>query len=380
MAYKCFGDEELSLLREVIESQELWRGPVGNMAARFEDAFGEHLGRKYVLGVSSGTCANETALAGLGLEPGDEVICPATAPLFVSMPVVSLGCIPVFAETDPRTLIITAEGIEARITPKTRAVVVVHLHGQPAQMDEILAVARRHDLKIVEDCAQAFDCFYKGQMAGTLGDVVCFSLQQSKHIPSGEGGIIATDDPEVYKRAALYSNCGMAWYRYGLEAPVPEPVGGIRIRGHFAFGHNYRMNELQAAVALAQLAKLPEFNAMRRERVAVVEDELGGVEGIEIAQRYPDTEPNYWNYPVRVAPEFGSYRELNYLEFVFQEMQRTRRTSVGVPLPDYVNYVVGSCPVAEAAAPRFRTLSVHPSLELDAVRDAAVALRDTILA
>ena len=347
MAFRPFGEEELVNLKEVIESQQLWRGTKGNFVFRFEEAFGKHYGRKYVLGLSSGTCANETACAGLGLEPGDEVICPSSAPIFVSLPVVGLGCVPVFADADPRTMIISPEGIKERITKKTRAVVVVHLYGQPAPMDEIMAVARQHNLKVVEDCAQAFDCYYKDKKAGTIGDVTCFSLQQSKHMTTGEGGIVITDDPEIYKRAVLYSNCGMAWYQYGLPAPKAEPVGDLRTRGHFAFGHNYRMSELQGAVALAQLGKIAQFNEQRRKLVKIIESELRGVPGVELPYVYPDTKPNYWAYGVRVPAPLGTYSEINYLEVVYQQMQKSRRTSVGWPLPDYVQYKPGICPKAE---------------------------------
>jgi dTDP-4-amino-4,6-dideoxygalactose transaminase len=359
----------------VIESQQLWRGTGEGFVSRFEDAFAQHLGCRYVLAVSSGTCADQTALAGLGLQPGDEVICPATAPIFVSLPVVAIGCVPVFAEVDPRTLIISPEGIEARITPRTRAVMVVHLYGQPAPMDEILTVTRRHGLKVVEDCAQAFDCTHKGRTVGTLGDVACFSLQQSKHITSGEGGIVATNDPEAYQRAVLYANCGMPWYRYGLTAPKPEPLAGMPTRGHFAFGHNYRMGELQGAVALAQLTKIAGFNARRRELVSIMEDELRDVPGVELAHVYPGTEPNYWVYPVRVPSGLGTYGEINYLEVVFQEMQRSRRTSVGVPLPDYVRYGPGACPRAEAAARCMWPTLVHHATEPDVVRETARGIR-----
>ena len=219
MPRNCFGEEELTYLREVIESQDAWRWGRSNFVPRFEEAFGKHLGRKYVHAVNSGTSANTTAYASLGLDVGDEIICPAIAPIFVSFPVVAIGCVPVFADIDPRTQIISAEGIEACITPRTRAVVVVHLYGQPALMDEIMAVAKKHNLKVVEDCSQSYDAYYKGRKVGTIGDVACFSMQQSKHITSGEGGMIATDDPELYKRATEFSNSGMPWYLYDLERP-----------------------------------------------------------------------------------------------------------------------------------------------------------------
>lgn len=371
MAVKCFGSKDIEYLTEVIESQNLWRG-LGDdsFCSRFEDAFAKHLGRKYVLGVSSGTNAEEVALFAMGLEPGDEVICPATAPIFVSMPVVTIGCIPVFADTDPNTLIITAEAIEAAVTPKTKAVMVVHLNGVPAEMDAILAVAKKHNLLVLEDCAQAYDAFYHGKKTGTMGDVMCASLQQSKHMTSGEGGIFATDDPEMYKRAVLFHNVGMPWYRYGLEADVAEPVGGIPTRGHFSLGHNYRMNEMQGAVCLAQLDRIGEYNEARAKVVEVYENELANVEGLQLSHVYDDCVPNYWSYPIRLPAGMSDYGEINYLEVVFQKMQADRKTLVGVPLPDYVQYTPGmlSC---EKTSQLFSSLGVHPTITTDSAKASA---------
>ncbi|NOZ23077.1 MAG: DegT/DnrJ/EryC1/StrS family aminotransferase [Planctomycetes bacterium] len=379
MTQQCYGEEERVNLRQVIESQELWRGTGHeNFTARFEKEFGEWLGRKYVLGICSGTCAEETALAGLGLEPGDEVICPASAPIFVSFPVVSIGCVPVFADVDPRTLIISAEGIEEQVTERTRAVMVVHLFGQPAPMDEIMAVAKKHGLQVLEDCAQAYGPTHRGRKVGTIGDVACYSLQQSKHMSSGEGGIVATDEPDIYKRMALFSNCGMPWYGYGMEPPEREPIAGHTPRGHFSFGHNFRMSELQGAVCVAQLKKLPEFNERRKKLVKVIEDELGAVDGIELPYVYPDTEPNYWTYPVRVPAGLGGYAEINYLEAEFQKMQRERRTSLGIPLPDTVQYTPGACPRTEEAVKRFRAISVHHAKEPEEIREAARGIREIV--
>jgi perosamine synthetase len=374
MAFQQFGAEEIEALTQVVESQELWRGlGEGNYASRLEDAFAKHTGRDYVLGVNSGTSANETALAGCGLEPGDEVIVPPCSFIASSLAAVALGAVPVFADVDPGNLIITAEAIEAAITPKAKAVVVVHLWGIPADMAPILEVAAKHGLKVVEDCAQAYDAYYRNRMVGTFGDVTCYSLQQSKHITSGEGGLVTTNDPEAYRRAYLYANCGMPWYRYGLERPQPTDVGSVATRGHFGYGHNYRMTELQAAVALTQLARIDTFNARRAENVAAVEEELRSVPGLRLAHTYPDTQPNYWYYPLSLDPEYTSlttkevglsrYAEVNYLEVVFQEMQRRRATSVGYPLPGYVQYAPGLCPQAEAAATRLTALSIHSSRE-----------------
>ena len=363
MPRNCFGEEELAYLREVIDSQDAWRWGRSNFVPRFEQAFGEHLGRKYVHAVNSGTSANTTAYAGLGLEPGDEIICPAIAPIFVSFPIVAIGCIPIFADVDPKTQIISPEGIEERITPKTRAVVVVHLNGQPAMMDEIMAVAKKHGLKVVEDCAQAYDAYYKGRKVGTIGDIACFSMQQSKHITAGEGGMIATDDPELYKRATEFANSGMPWYMYDLERPKSEPVHGLPTRGHFSFGHDFRFSELQGAVALAQLEKIDRFNSRRRELVEKIESELRDIQGVRLAHIYPNTQPNYWVYPVWGPEHLGRSGEINYIEVEYQRMQKMRRTSVGVPLPDYVQYQPGICPRAEESTKGAWGLFVHHSVE-----------------
>lgn len=363
MPRNCFGEEELAYLREVIESQDAWRWGRSNFVPRFEKAFGQHLGRKYVHAVNSGTSANMTAYGSLGLQPGDEVICPALAPIFVSFPVIGLGCVPVFADVDIRTQIISPESIEERITPKTRAVIVVHLYGQPAMMDEIMAVANKHGLKVVEDCAQAYDAYYKGRKVGTFGDIACFSMQQSKHITSGEGGIIATDNPEIYKRATEFANCGMPWYIYDMERPKAESLKGLPTRGHFSYGFDFRFSELQGAVALAQLGKIEQFNARRRELVAKVEEELRNTPGVRLAHVYPDTKPNYWQYPVWGPPSLGRQGEINYVEVEYQRMQKMRRTSVGMPLPDYVQYVPGSCPQAEESTKGARSFFVHHSVE-----------------
>ncbi len=391
MPYRPFGEPELDHLREVIESGELWRGLEGRFVGEFEDRFAAHTGRRYVHAVASGTAANEAALFGVGIGPGDEVIVPPCSFIASSMAAVVLGAVPVFADVDPRTMGITAEAIEAAVTPRAKAVVVVHLWGQPAEMDPILAVARQHGLKVVEDCAQAYDAWYHGKMAGTLGDAACYSLQQSKHITSGEGGIVTTDDPEVYRRAVLYANCGMPWYRYGLEKPTAQPAGPITTRGHFAWGHNYRMSELQGAVACAQLDRLPEFNARRREIVAAIEAEIDGLNGIAPACVHPNTQPNYWVYPLwavgwsaedlrqrvqeRAGVGLGRYAEINYLESVYQQMEAERRTSLGTPLPDYVRYELGVCPNAEAAALQCIPMGCHHQLDVEAVRAQAAAVR-----
>lgn len=392
--YQYVGSEELELIREVIDSQELWRG-VGDLGpvALFEDLFAEHQGRKYVHANSSGTCANEAALAALGLEPGDEVIVTPCSFIASSVTPVALGLVPVFADVDPRNYVLTGETIEAAITPRAKAVVVVHLFGQPADMGPILEVAKKHNLKVVEDCAQCYDGYWNGKITGSIGDVACWSLQQSKHLTSGEGGIIATDDPEAYKRAVLYSNCGMPWYRFGLDAPKSSPVGEMLTRGHFAFGHNYRMSALQGAAAVAQLKKIEQLKARRQQIADLVRGTLSGAPGLLLPRPYPNTVPNYWAYPVIVDPatgfkaadvcgwcseaggSVGRYAEINYLEAVYQQMEGARQTSLGIRLPDYVHYQQGICPQAEDLSPRLITFGIFPWVDDEALQRNCEVLR-----
>lgn len=388
---RIFGDEEVQNLQEVLASQMLWRAEEGRFSSEFEDRFGQWLGREYVLALSSGTAANEAALVGCGIGPGDEVICPPCSFIASSMSALAVGAVPVFADVDPRSLLITAERLEKAVTPNARAVVVVHLGGNPADMDPILQVARAHNLAVIEDCAQAYGPTYKGTKAGTLGDCACFSLQQGKMITAGEGGMIATDDPDVYKRAMLYSNCGMPWYRHELPRPVAEPLDGVPTRGHFALGHNYRMTELQAAVAVAQLERLEHFNAARRSLAAIIHDHLDDVSGLQMPYVHPEAAPIYWNFwiqsidmPVdelnrRLRSEYGTgvgrYSEINYLEAVFQEMDAQRQTPLGLPLPDYVRYNAGLCPDAEAAARRAFGIWTHHAVAPETLKSQLRAIR-----
>lgn len=395
--FRYIGAEELALVTQVMESQELWRGTGQGMTATFEDEFAARLGRKYVHANASGTCANEAAVAALGLEPGDEVIVTPCSFIASSMAPISQGLVPVFADVDARNFVLTGDTIEAALTPRAKAVVVVHLWGQPADMGPILQVAQKHGLKVIEDCAQCFDATWQGQVTGAIGDVACWSLQQSKHLTSGEGGIVATDDAEAYKRTVLFSNCGMPWYRYGLEAPRAERVGELITRGHFAYGHNYRLSDLQGAVALAQLRKMDYLKARRQQIADDITAILAGTPGLLLPQPYPDTTPNYWAYPIQVDPAtgltaaqvnelsqadqgttLGRYSEINYLEVMYQQMDAARQTATGMPLPEYVHYRPGLCPTAEAIAPQLLMIGVMPWNDDDSVKRNCEGLRRTM--
>ncbi|WPP33388.1 DegT/DnrJ/EryC1/StrS family aminotransferase [Streptomyces sp. CL7] len=383
-----FGPFESAALADVVASGRLWRGngtgwgsrhdsaADDSSADRLEDAFAQWIGLPYVHAVNSGTSANEAAVVGLGLEPGDEVICPAACPAFVPFAVLAAGCIPVFADVHPETLLLLPDAVERVASEKTRAVVAVHLWGLPAPMADVLSIARPFGWKVVEDCAQALGTMVADRPVGTFGDACCFSLQQSKHITSGEGGIFATKDPETYTRAVVYSSAGVPHFRFGLPTPRRQP--GSVGRGHIGFGHNHRISEMQAAVALAQLSRLDEFNRRRAELVRLLEQELDRRHDapVRTLKRPSEVSVSYWRYPVLVPAGQGTFKEIPYLEPAFQRMNSQRRTPFGLPLPEYVTYAPGSCPQAERGAAQVRALSVHQSL----TDDQLLASLDAMLA
>jgi dTDP-4-amino-4,6-dideoxygalactose transaminase len=190
--------------------------------------------------------------------------------------------------------------------------------------------------------------------------------------------MIATDDPELYKRATEFANSGMPWYMYDMERPKAVSVKDLPTRGHFSFGLDFRFSELQGAVALAQLGKIQQFNVRRRELVARIIAELGDTPGVRLAHVYPGTKPNYWIYPVWGPPSLGRRGEINYVEVEYQRMQKLRRTSVGIPLPDYIQYVPGSCPQAEASTEGSWGFFVHHSVEDEELAQAIANFREKL--
>ena len=246
------GEAELANLAEAINSGTL-NSTRGRFVKQLEREFADLLGVKHVFACASGTAAVHTAIAALDPEPGDEIITSSITDMGALSPILYQGAIPVFAEVDPRTWNVTAESIEACLSPRTKAIIVTHLFGNPCEMDEIIALADKHHIPVIEDCAQSFMARYQGVYAGTIGKIACFSLQQGKHITTGEGGLVATDDDDLARRMFLFIN--KAW---GYGDPKPD---------HYFLALNYRMSELQGAVAVGQLPKL-EFSVERRVAAA----------------------------------------------------------------------------------------------------------------
>ncbi len=236
-----------------------------------EREFAERFGCKYALAVNSGTSALIAALVACGVGPGAEVIVPAHTFFATCAAVVVAKAIPVLAEIDD-SLTLDPADFERKITPRTKAVIPVHMSGKPADMDAIMRIARAHDIKVIEDTAQADGASYKGKRLGTIGDIGCYSLDFYKIMASGEGGIIATDDEYLYIRAQSYHDTAACWR--------PERYARERMPGELFCGENYRMSELQGAVALAQLRRVDEVLSRLREnkkRIASALEQFPGV-------------------------------------------------------------------------------------------------------
>jgi dTDP-4-amino-4,6-dideoxygalactose transaminase len=282
---RTLGAEEISLLTEAIESGTL-TSTKGRFVKTFEEEFARMLGVKRAYACASGTAAIHTAIVAIDPNPGDEIVTSPITDMGALAPILYQGAIPVFADVDEKTYNVTARTIEPRLSERTRAIIVTHLFGNPCEMSEIMELSRSRDIPVIEDCAQAFLSEHDGQKVGTIGAIGCFSLQQGKHITTGEGGIVTTDDEALARRMFLFIN--KAW---GYGDPAPD---------HYFLALNYRLSELQGAVALAQLPKLKGVVERRIAAARKLTDKLQGLRGIESPQVHPRSVHTYWKYCLRV--------------------------------------------------------------------------------
>jgi dTDP-4-amino-4,6-dideoxygalactose transaminase len=282
---RTLGDEELEMLRQVIASGTL-TSTKGDFTRRFENRFARLFGVKHAFACASGTAALHCAIAALDLEPGDEIITTSITDMGALTPILYQGAIPVFADVDPRTCNITARAIEKRISPRTKAIIVTHLFGNPCEMSDIMDIARHYEIPVIEDCAQSFLATYDHRKTGTIGAIGCFSLQQGKHITTGEGGVVVTNDDALARRLFLFIN--KAW-GYGDTNP-----------DHYFLALNYRLSELQGAVALAQLGKLEAVVNARVQAAKYLTRRIKDLPGIETPYVTTRSVHTYWKYCLRV--------------------------------------------------------------------------------
>lgn len=286
---RLLGAEELELLREVLERGTL-TGTRGTFVPRLEASFRELLGVRHVVACSSGTAAIHAALAALDPEPGDEIVTSPITDFGGVAPILWQGCIPVFADVDPHTCMVTASTLEPALSRRTRAIIVTHLFGHPAELPAILTLAESRGIPVIEDCSQAYLARLGGRPVGSWGAMGCFSLQQTKHMTTGEGGLVAVRDEALAARLHQFVNKAR---RY--SDPQPE---------HYFLAMNYRMTELQAAVGVAQLDRLGACVARRQALARRLAQELAGLRWLQPARVSPGAEHSYWRYPLRVGEEW----------------------------------------------------------------------------
>ncbi|MEA3403140.1 MAG: DegT/DnrJ/EryC1/StrS family aminotransferase [Armatimonadota bacterium] len=275
--YPQFGEEEARAAAETVRRgilcSQMYEDPEDSQVRGFEREFAEHAGTRFAMATSSGTTALHTALAAAGIGVGDEVIVPPYTFLATATSVLMANAVPVFADIEPRTLGLDPASVRERITPRTRAVIVVHMNGYPADMDALVALARERDLVLIEDCAHAHGARHRGRRVGSIGRLGAFSFQQKKNLSLGEGGMVTTDDQ------------GMA-----------EVAARLRSFGGRPLGFNYRMPELQAAVGRVRLRRLDAGNEQRRANAASLDRRLHELPGIEPLRPREHTEAVYYNY------------------------------------------------------------------------------------
>ena len=282
---RTLGAEELELLRQVIESGTL-TSTKGQFVKTLEAEFARKLGARHAFACASGTAAIHCAVAAVNPEPGDEIITTSITDMGGLTPIIFQGAVPVFADVDPETYNVTARTIEKVISERTKAIIVTHLFGNPCDMAAIQELAKKHNIPVIEDCAQAFLTTYREENVGTIGDIGCFSLQQGKHITTGEGGLVVTNDDKLARHMFLYIN--KAW-GYGDENP-----------DHYFAALNYRMSELQGAVAVAQLEKLEDVVASRTRLADALTTRISGLAGVSTPTVTPDSTHTYWKYCLNI--------------------------------------------------------------------------------
>jgi perosamine synthetase len=297
------GADERSAVLRVIDSGILSGSHAPEVKA-LEREFAQYVGSSHCLSTNSGTAALHISVAAAGIGPGDEVITSAFTFLASALAVLHHNAVPVFADIDPVTFNISPAEIERKITPRTRAIMPVHIHGLPADMDEILSIARRHNLVVIEDAAQAHGATYKGKQAGTIGDMGAFSVQSSKNLSAGEGGLFVTNSDAFCERA----NCVR---QFGEEAADTTPAGidpehpldDLRDYNSVTMGWMYRMTALTAAIARCQLARLDHHNENARRNAEYLTQRLRRLDLLTPPSVPTDRTSVFHKYRVRLHPE-----------------------------------------------------------------------------
>jgi dTDP-4-amino-4,6-dideoxygalactose transaminase len=317
-AGRTLGKEELANLEKVIAAGNLNRGG-GTFVPGIEKKFAEHLGMKHCAASTSGTAAIHVAVGAINPNPGDEIITGPITDMGTVIPILCQNAIPVFADLRRDNIGLDAEDVERRLTERTKAIIPVHLCGNATDMDPLMKLAEKHNLYVIEDCSQAYGTLYKGKHVGTIGHLGAFSLQQSKHITTGDGGLTVTNDDELDDRAVLFANKG--WPNYGSGE-----------RNYVTFGMNYRMTELQGAVLDAQIDKVDWVTNRRNELGDRICAAIKDFEGIEVPGVSPGGKHTYWFLAVLVDQKKLGIETSKLAEALSKEGAPCGAHYIGIPI------------------------------------------------
>jgi len=366
------GEEEKEAVMAVLDSKYLAEGPV---AREYEQKFSEYIGAKHVLVTTNGTTALHLSLEALQIKPGDEVITTPFTFIASSNSIMFNGAIPVFADIDPKTYNLDPEKVREKITKKTKAIMPVHIFGNPCDMKAIQEIADEHDLKIIEDACQAHGAHIDGKHVGNFGDIGCFSFYATKNLTFGEGGAIVTQDDELRDEVLCLKNHGRT------------PKGGYH---HIKIGYNYRTTNLCAAIGLAQLAKLPKMQEIRTRNANILRKELTDLEGFALQETYEGATHGWHiaagrtdrkDLPVAKvmeqmkANDIGTrqiYALPSYKQPAYQNLNDYFYWAKLVQFPDYKKV---SCPIAERIGKDHFEIPINPGVTEENMHHIVEVLR-----
>ena len=368
-AHQWVDEADVQAVIEVLRSDWLTTGP---KVAEFEEAFSDFVNTREAVAVSSGTAALHAAMYAIGLGPGEEVIVPAMTFAASANCVVFQGGTPVFADVDPDTLLLDPVQVEAKITPRTKAIIAVDYAGQACDYDALKAIADRHHLILVADACHSLGGSYKGHSVGSLADLNVFSFHPVKHITTGEGGMITTDNPDLAQGMRIFRNHGITSdHRQRTEQ-------GSWFYEMVDLGYNYRITDIQCALGLSQLKRLPKFLERRRQIAMRYNDACSQIAGITPLAVRQDATHAYHLYVVKVDFEALGIDRSTLFQTLWKKGVGVNVHYIPVHLHPYYrqrfNTRKGDCPMAEAAYESILTLPAFPAMSGDDVDAVITAL------
>lgn len=360
------GREEVGAALKVLKKGILSRAGRGEYVKKFELKFASYFHIKYALSTTSGTSALHTALSSLNLSVGDEVMVPSLTFISSASVILQQRLKPLFIDIDPKTLCLDVEDVKKKLTKKTKAIIVVHLYGNSVKMDYLMKVARKHKLRVIEDCAQAHGAKYKGKYLGTFGDLGCFSFYQTKNMTCGEGGMIITNNGSLYKNCVSISDHGLI-------------NNNLQAYNYNRLGYNYHLTEMQAAIGIEQLKKLKKNNLIRKKNSSIYVMRMAKTK-LTFQMTENKTENVFYALTALLPKKLRLQRDL-FVDAIRRENVEINKI---YPIPLHKTKLFkelgyqGACPVAEDVAARLFNFYTNPGITEEYIERACVAVEKVI--